>query len=57
MQLKAILKGAIVAGAMAVMGAGHALAQAACTETQFSAKTGQTYLEAETAAMANKPAS
>lgn len=53
MQLKAILKGAIVAGAMTVMGAGHALAQA-CTETQFSAKTGQTYLEAETAAMANK---
>lgn len=53
MQLKAILKGAIVAGAMAVMGAGHALAQA-CEETQFSAKTGQTYLEAETAAMANK---
>lgn len=54
MQLKAILKGAIVAGAMAVMGAGSALAQQACTETTFSAKTGQTYLDAETAAMANK---
>ncbi|MBY9066883.1 hypothetical protein K1X12_08225 [Hyphomonas sp. WL0036] len=53
MQLKAILKGAIVAGAMAIVGAGSALAQA-CTETTFSAKTGQTYLDAETAAMQNK---
>lgn len=53
MQLKAILQGAIVAGALATFGAGHALAQA-CEETTFSAKTGQTYLEAETAAMQNK---
>ena len=53
MQLKAILKGAIVAGALAVMGAGQALAQA-CEETQFGAKTGQIYLDAETAAMQAK---
>ncbi|MFN7055039.1 hypothetical protein [Hyphomonas sp.] len=54
MQFKAILKGAIVAGVMAVMGAGSALAQQACTETQFGARTGAIYLEAETAAMTNK---
>lgn len=53
MQFKSILKGAIVAGVMAVMGAGAALAQA-CEETQFGAQSGALYLEAETAAMANK---
>lgn len=53
MQLKAILKGAVVAGVMAFAAAGTAAAQA-CTETQFGAKTGQAYLEAETAAMANR---
>jgi hypothetical protein len=53
MRLKIFLKGAVAAGMLGVMGAGSALAQG-CTETQFGAKTGQTYLEAETAAIANK---
>lgn len=53
MQFKAILKGAIVAGAMAFMGVGAAFAQS-CEETQFGARTGALYLEAETAAMANR---
>lgn len=53
MQFKAILKGAIVAGVMAAMGAGAAFAQA-CDETQFGARSGALYLEAETAAMTNK---
>tara|TARA_R110002020_G_scaffold309301_2_gene525296 strand:+ start:129621 stop:130976 length:1356 start_codon:yes stop_codon:yes gene_type:complete len=38
---------------MATMGAGAAMAQA-CTETEFSSKAGQTYLEAEQAAMVKK---
>ncbi len=54
MGMKATLKGAVIVGAMAVFGAGAALAQATCTETQFTSKTGQTYLEAEQAAMVNK---
>ncbi len=53
MQFKAILRGAVVAGVIAFTGAGAALAQG-CAETQFSAKTGQTYLDAEQAAMVNK---
>ncbi|MGA1343263.1 MAG: tetratricopeptide repeat protein [Hyphomonas sp.] len=54
MQLKVFLKGAITAGMLALTGAGSALAQASCTETQFNSKTGQLYLEAEQAAITNK---
>lgn len=53
MGIKASLKGAVFAGTLAIFGVSGAMAQA-CTETQFSSKTGQTYLEAETAAMQNK---
>ncbi len=53
MRLKVFLKGAVAAGMLGLMGAGSALAQG-CTETQFGSKTGQTYLEAEQAAMQNK---
>lgn len=53
MKLSVFLKGAVAAGLFGLMGAGSALAQA-CTETQFGAKTGQAYLDAETAAMQNK---
>ena len=53
MGIRATLKSAIVVGLMVTMGAGAALAQA-CTETEFTSKTGQTYLEAEQAAMVNK---
>lgn len=54
MGIKAILKGAIVCGALTAFGAGAAMAQAAgCTETQFGAKTGETYLKAETELIAN----
>ena len=44
MGFKATLKGAVLAGMMAAFGAGAAMAQAACEETQFSSKTGETYL-------------
>jgi lipopolysaccharide biosynthesis regulator YciM len=54
MGFKATLKGAVVAGMMAVFGAGAAMAQAACEETQFSSKTGEIYLKAEQAAMTDK---
>ncbi|MBK8198962.1 MAG: hypothetical protein IPK75_11405 [Acidobacteria bacterium] len=56
MRLKVFLKGAVTAGLLGMMGAGAALAQAggSCTETQFSSKTGQIYLEAEQAAITNK---
>ncbi len=54
MRLKVFLKGAITAGVLGFMGAGAALAQGSCTETQFSSKTGQLYLEAEQAAITNK---
>lgn len=54
MRLKIFLKGAIAAGALGLTGAGSALAQGSCTETQFSSKTGQVYLEAEQAAITNK---
>ena len=54
MRLKIFLKGAIAAGVLGFMGAGAALAQASCTETQFNSKTGQLYLEAEQAALTNK---
>ena len=54
MGFKATLKGAVLAGMMAAFGAGAAMAQAACEETQFSSKTGETYLKAEQAAMTNK---
>lgn len=53
MGIKTALKGAVFAGALAIFGASSAVAQT-CEETQFSSKTGQTYLEAETAAMQNK---
>tara|TARA_R110000787_G_scaffold150431_1_gene264313 strand:+ start:2388 stop:3788 length:1401 start_codon:yes stop_codon:yes gene_type:complete len=53
MGIRATLKGAVLVGFMATMGAGAAMAQA-CTETEFSSKTGQTYLEAEQAAMVKK---
>ena len=54
MGFKATLKGAVLAGMMAAFGAGAAMAQAACEETQFSSKTGEVYLKAEQAAMQNK---
>ena len=53
MGIRATLKGAVIVGLMATIGAGAAMAQA-CTETEFSSKTGQTYLEAEQAAMVKK---
>ncbi|WP_409894858.1 hypothetical protein [Hyphomonas sp.] len=53
MRLKVFLKGAVTAGILGLLGAGSALAQS-CTETQFSSKTGQLYLEAEQAAITNK---
>lgn len=54
MGLNQILKGAIFAGAVSVFGASAALAQgAACEETQFSAKTGEVYLKAETELLQN----
>lgn len=53
MRLNVFLKGAVAAGLFGLMSTGTALAQG-CQETTFSAKTGQTYLEAETAAMTNK---
>ncbi|MEQ8559218.1 MAG: hypothetical protein RIB03_12955 [Henriciella sp.] len=54
MGLKPILKGAIFAGAMTMFGAGAAMAQAAqCEETQFSSKTGEVYLKAETELLQN----
>ncbi|KCZ94510.1 hypothetical protein HJO_04010 [Hyphomonas johnsonii MHS-2] len=51
--MKATLKGAVVVALMATLGAGAALAQT-CEQTEFSSKTGQTYLEAEQAAMVKK---
>ena len=54
MSIRSVLKGAVIAGFMASFGAGAALAQAACEETEFTSKTGQVYLEAEQAAMTNK---
>lgn len=53
MSMRAYLKSAIIAGALMAFGAGTATAQS-CTETQFTSKTGQIYLEAETAAITNK---
>ena len=53
MGIRATLKGAVIVGLMATIGAGAALAQA-CTDTEFTSKTGQTYLEAEQAAMVKK---
>ncbi|MEB3269983.1 MAG: hypothetical protein VKJ09_15690, partial [Leptolyngbya sp.] len=54
MGLKTALKGAIAAGMLAALGAGAAVAQAACEQTEFSSKTGQLYLDAEMAAMQKK---
>lgn len=54
MGIRSVLKGAVIAGFMVSFGAGSALAQAACEETEFSSKTGQIYLDAEQAAMTNK---
>lgn len=57
MGIKAILKGAIVCGALTAFGAGAAMAQAGdCTETEFSAKTGEAYLKAETELITNQNA-
>ncbi|MEQ9316812.1 MAG: hypothetical protein RLN72_13240, partial [Henriciella sp.] len=54
MGLKTILKGAIIAGTVSVLGAGAALAQGAnCEATEFSAKTGELYLKAETELLQN----
>ncbi len=53
MGIRSVLKGAVIAGFMVSVGAGSALAQAACEETEFSSKTGAVYLEAEQAAMTN----
>ncbi|RIJ16430.1 tetratricopeptide repeat protein [Henriciella mobilis] len=54
MGLRPILKGAIFAGAMTVFGASAAMAQnATCEETQFSSKTGEVYLKAETELLQN----
>ena len=54
MGIRSVLKGAVVAGFMVAIGAGSAVAQVACEETEFSSKTGQIYLDAESAAMQNK---
>ena len=54
MGIRSVLKGAVIAGFMVSVGAGSALAQATCEETEFSSKTGQLYLDAEQAAMTNK---
>ena len=56
MRLQVFLKGAAAAAMLGLMSAGAAFAQAggSCTETQFSSKTGQLYLEAEQAAITNK---
>ena len=58
MAIRAMLKGTIVSVAFAAMGAGAALAQggAECAETQFSSKTGDLYLKAETELIQNKNA-
>ena len=54
MGIRPILKGAIFAGAMTVFGASAAMAQnATCEETQFSSKTGEVYLKAETELLQN----
>lgn len=53
MGIKACLKGAIIVGVMTAFGAGAAMAQE-CAETQFSSEIGNTYLEAENAAMVEK---
>lgn len=53
MSMKAYVKLAIAAGALMAFGIGSATAQS-CSETQFTSKTGQIYLDAETAAMVNK---
>ncbi len=54
MGIKSALTGAVFAGVFATFGAGSAVAQVACDQTEFSAKTGAVYLEAETAALQNK---
>ena len=57
MKFKHFLKGAIIAGAVSFAGAGTALAQAAdCEATEFSSKTGELYLKAETELLQNKNA-
>ena len=54
MGIKTTLRGAVFAGAMALLGSGAAFAQAACESTEFTAKAGQLYLDAENAAMVEK---
>jgi len=48
--MKSLLKSAALLGTVLVLGTGAAFAQE-CTETQFSSKTGQIYLNAETKLM------
>ena len=45
MGIKTVLRSAVMVGAMSVMGAGAAMAQAAnCEATEFSSTTGELYL-------------
>ncbi|WP_233356245.1 tetratricopeptide repeat protein [Henriciella aquimarina] len=54
MGFRAILKGAVVVGAVSCMGAGAAVAQGAqCEATEFSSKPGEIYLKAETELLQN----
>ncbi|HPE48797.1 MAG TPA: hypothetical protein PLR76_10385 [Hyphomonas sp.] len=55
MGIRSVLKGAVIAGFLASVGATAAYAQTqACEETEFTSKTGQIYLDAEQAAMQDK---
>lgn len=57
MGLKTVLRSAVIAGAVSVMGAGAAMAQAAnCEANEFSSTTGELYLKAETELLQNKNA-
>ena len=54
MGIRSVLKGAVIAGFLASVGATAAYAQTqACEETEFTSKTGQIYLDAEQAATAH----
>ena len=53
MGMKLFIKGAAIASAMALFGASSAVAQA-CTDQEFSSKTGQLYSEAEKAFLIDK---
>ena len=55
MGFKTFLRSAVVVGAVSVMGAGAAMAQGAnCEATEFSSKTGEIYLKAETELLQNE---